>query len=143
MISGFGHVNLGVSDIDKMVEFYTDVIGLTKAFELKNDEGNVFGVYMLLPDGNYIEFIKRAKVQEPPVSAFTAGHLCFEVEDINKAKEIIDGKGIEIIWGGMKLGKDKNWQIFINDPENNKIELMQMDPESPQRLGQAKMGFVK
>jgi len=137
MVQAFGHVNLGVSDLEKMVGFYTKVLGFKDVFRLTDADGNMFGAYIMLPDGNFLEFIQRKNVSENVVPAFNAGHLCFEVDDINKQKEIIDANGIEIIFKGVIQGRDKNWQFFINDPENNKIEFMQMDPESPQRISQA------
>lgn len=30
------------------------------------------------------------------------------------------------------LDMDKNWQAWIHDPDGNKVELMMIDPESPQ-----------
>ena len=32
-----------------------------------------------------------------------------------------------------KLGLDHNWQAWISDPDGNKIELMQLAEDSPQR----------
>ena len=31
-----------------------------------------------------------------------------------------------------KTSTDKNWQAWIHDPDGNKVELMMIDPDSPQ-----------
>ena len=31
-----------------------------------------------------------------------------------------------------RQGKDLNWQMWIRDPDGNRIEIMQIDPNAPQ-----------
>ena len=33
-----------------------------------------------------------------------------------------------------RQGRDKNWQCWVDDPDGHRIELMQIDPASPQAL---------
>ena len=57
-------------------------------------------------------------------------HLCFEVEDIHVASQ-------QVIDAGFKMdilpnqGCDYNWQSWTRDPNGIRIELMQIDPQSP------------
>ena len=130
----FGHINIHVKDIDKSVDFYCAKLGLKMAFQIHDEEGNLKVTYLMLPDGNFIELILMGKEQREKegAKAFNAGHICFEVDCIEETIAYFKEAGINIV-GGPQRGRDLNHQCFICDPDGNRIEMMQMDPESPQR----------
>ena len=140
MISGFGHMNIAVRNLEASMDFYINKMGMELAFQIHDEEGKLMVTYLIMPDGNFLELIgggPRLK-NDSAMKAIAAGHLCFEVLDINEAIAKINELGLEIV-GGPRTGRDKNSQVFITDPDGNRIELMQMDPKSPQRQAQAKI----
>ncbi len=42
------------------------------------------------------------------------------------------------IEGAATLGQDNNWQYWIADPDGNRIELMQIMPQSPHAAADAR-----
>ena len=60
-------------------------------------------------------------------------YLCFETQDLLKTVEDLKKAGI-IFDDEPKRSADLNMQAWIQDPDGNKIELMQIDPNSPQAL---------
>ena len=57
-------------------------------------------------------------------------HICLEVDDIRTTVERLRSKGIEV--SEPKLGKDRSWQAWITDPDGNRIELHDYNPDSKQ-----------
>ena len=59
-------------------------------------------------------------------------HICLRTDDIHADVERLRAAGITID-KEIKLGLDHNLQAWITDPDGNKIELMQLSENSPQR----------
>lgn len=58
-------------------------------------------------------------------------HLCLEVDDMDVTVREMQDAGIAID-SGPQTGKDGNRQAWVKDPEGNRIEFMQMMPDSLQ-----------
>lgn len=131
-LTGVGHVAFVVSDMEKSLDFYSETLGFEKIFSLNDDEGNPWINYLRVTDGAYIELFHGGKVRIPAnddAAAFM--HLCLECDDVYKTVEELRGKNVPIDVEPSQ-GKDKNYQAWTHDPDGNKIELMTIDPESPQ-----------
>jgi lactoylglutathione lyase len=133
MISGYGHLALRVENMEKSVDFYTRVLGFRKVFELSNKEtGAPFIVYIHINRNVFLELFYNGTVKpewSPQVIGFN--HICFECDDINAVLQQVEAAGWPIVTP-LKKGGDLNLQAWVADPDGNKIELMQIDPESPQ-----------
>jgi lactoylglutathione lyase len=128
MIKGIGHVAFNASDMEASLKFYCKVLGFTKAFEIRDDEGKPWINYIKVRDGQFIELFYGSPNANTPQSY---SHLCLEVEDINKIAERIKSFGI-VLDAEPIQGKDLNYQCWVRDPDGNRIEFMQMHPDSPQ-----------
>lgn len=132
MIKGIGHLAFNVKDMEKSLDFYCGVLGFKKAFEIEDEKGNPWIVYIKIRDGQFIElFYGENKRPETERNAVGYNHLCLEVTDIYEIADHIKSKGLALDVEP-KQGKDQNYQCWIKDPDGNRIEFMQMDPESPQ-----------
>lgn len=60
-------------------------------------------------------------------------HLCLEVSDINEAKEAVMKNGIKLD-KDIDLGPDGAYQLWVVDPDGNRIELMQYTEKSKQLI---------
>ena len=58
-------------------------------------------------------------------------HTCIEVDDINAIAEQVKKNGGTMFVEPMK-GCDNNYQAWVIDPDGNRIEFMQLEPDSPQ-----------
>ncbi len=131
MITGIGHNAYRVRDLDKSLAFYCGILGFKEAFRIERD-GAVRLVYILVNDDTYIELFPNGEetVTIGPKSIGYA-HVCLAVDDMSATLKELASRGLEIV-GEPKLGGDGNLQFWIADPDGNRIELMQMSPESRQ-----------
>jgi catechol 2,3-dioxygenase-like lactoylglutathione lyase family enzyme len=132
MLKGNAHIAFVVSDMEKSLQFYCEVLGLKKAFDLDDNEGRPWINYLKVADGQFIELFyggKRNYVHHPKNAGST--HVCFEVDDIFEISNHLKTHGIKLDVEP-KRGKDQNYQCWTKDPDGFPIEFMQIDPRSPQ-----------
>ncbi|OBZ12613.1 MULTISPECIES: VOC family protein [Bacillales] len=132
MLKGNAHVAFVVSDMEKSLHFYCDVLGFEKAFDLEDDNGNPWINYLKVAEGQFIELFyggKRNYVQHPKNAG--SAHICFEVDDIFEMADQLKKHGIKVDVEP-KRGKDHNYQCWAKDPDGFPIEFMQLDPDSLQ-----------
>jgi lactoylglutathione lyase/glyoxylase I family protein len=129
MIARLAHVCLHVSDLQASLDFYEGMLELPRKFQFLKGE-KLYGAYLQVGPRNYIELFER-----PGVVPQNTGivHFCLETEDIDEAIRILDQKGVE--HAGKKLGADSSWQIWVTDPDGNRIELHQYTDRSSQLNG--------
>ncbi|HEY5560412.1 MAG TPA: VOC family protein [Clostridiaceae bacterium] len=131
MIKGVAHNAFKVKDMERSLHFYCDVVGLKRAFDLKDDQGNPWIIYLKVSDTQFLELFYGG-TEESEVKSDIIGyhHFCFEVDDIYEL-----GKKIEA--AGYKLdsqpgpGLDSNDNCWVTDPDGNGVEFVQLNPESP------------
>jgi len=128
MIKGISHVAFYVSDMERSVHFYCKVLGFTDAFEIRDDEGNPWIRFIKIRDGQFIELFYGSPRE---VKGQSYSHLCLEVDDIFAIVSRLKSHGIALDAEPMQ-GKDLNYQCWVRDPDGNRIEFVQMNPESPQ-----------
>ena len=132
-VRGLAHAAFNVSDMEKSIRFYEDILGFEKAFELKSlITGEPWIVYLHAGGSQFIElFYGGLKYQEYKDENIGYSHLCLEVEDIHEFADRIINAGM-MLDSPVTLGVDKNWQCWTHDPDYNRIELMQMEEDSLQ-----------
>ena len=146
-INGIGHIALNVRDMEKSIKFYCDVLGLKHAFTLRDANDKPWIEYLKVADNNFIElFYAKPIAQAASLSAnspdnqgegsdnskFTSfHHICLTVGDIHAAEKALDNAGWTVDTRP-KQGADLNWQMWASDPDGNKLELMQISPDSLQ-----------
>lgn len=132
MITGIGHIAIRTSNLERSIKFYTEVLGLKKAFELRRDNGEIWLVYLQVGPDQFVELFPDGKErQEITNTSIGFTHLCLQVDDMQATLAQLAAKGLEV--GEPQMGKDGNWQYWLNDPDGNPIELMQIMPDSLQR----------
>lgn len=132
MIKGIGHLAFNVEDMEKSLQFYCDAVGFEKAFELSDANGGPWIVYVQINEGQFVELFyggnKRVQIDK---NTRGYNHLCLEVIDIYEIANYLKSKGITLDVEP-KQGSDLNYQCWAKDPDGNRIEFMQMNPQSPQ-----------
>jgi len=131
-ITGYAHVAIKVSDLDRSLEFYVDKLGFPEMMRLYNDAGDTWLVYLRITDTQYLEIFPGAEGDRAPGwNANGMNHMCLESDDVAALVQELEAAGIPLLMP-LKLALDGNWQAWIEDPDGNRIELMQMDPNSLQ-----------
>ena len=144
-VSGLTHKAYHVTNMEQTLRFYCECLGLQKIFEIKNDEGENWLVYLKISDRQFIELFyggkSKREIKWPDFSSpktewgfspqedeklrhEVAVHICFEVEDIHATVKRLEEFGYPIVMP-IGYGKDFNYETFIQDPDGNLIELMQ------------------
>lgn len=129
----FNHIALRVKDIEIMLDFYCEKLGLKEAFRIFNDDGSLRIVYIHISEGQYIELclngVSRTAFDDQRDIGFR--HVCFTVEDIHATRQELENKGV-IFESEILDMRDKNLAMYLLDPEGNKIEIVQTGTDSPQ-----------
>ncbi len=130
MIKGLAHLAFHVSDLEKSISFYEDILGFKKKFTLDNEDGTPWLVYLQVNENQFIElFPAEHKIQTQEGTSYM--HLCLEVDNIHDLVKNISKKGVKID-NPVIMGLDNNYQAWIHDPDGNPIELMQYGKDALQ-----------
>lgn len=145
-ITGLGHVALKVKDVDRALAFYSGVLGFPEMLRLHHDDGSLFLIYLRITDDQYIEIFPNAREDRAPdIDANGVHHFCLTVEKLEPVLEaLVAAGGQPYAWtktdtGASALlpadrpvignGLDGNRQSWLQDPDGNRIELMEMAPD--------------
>ena len=114
-VSSLGHVGISVTDMDKMLDFYTRILGLTVT-----DGGEGRGVFLSAhPETEHHEFL----ISPQPDRHTNAQQISFKIESLDELREMyhdIRDYGIDtfrITNHGVAIG------CYFRDPENNHVEV--------------------
>lgn len=138
MYKGIAHLAFVVNDMEKSLDFYCNKLGFEKAFSIKDDKGTPWIEYLKICNGQFLELFYGGKQKREDINdAIGYSHLSIEVDDIHQVAEHVSDKGI-VLDVEPKQGKDTNFQCWIKDPDGNRIEFMQIMPDSPQEKASRK-----
>jgi lactoylglutathione lyase len=146
-ITGLGHVAIKVKDVDKTLSFYSQVLAMPEVLRLHHPDGSLFLIYLRITDHAYLEIFPQARTDRAP-SADSNGvhHFCLTVDRMEPvvAKVVANG-GRLFAWRDgtlqptdtpvIALGLDGNRQCWLEDPDGNRIELMEMAEDCLQYQG--------
>lgn len=119
------HTAFQVSDIEKSIEFYTQIIGLNFKFKSINEEEQETYAFLEL-DGGGLELIQKlnADYEKPIIKPPFCPHLAIETKDMNQTLNMITKNRLHIIKGPLESKDGEKW-IYISNPDNNIIEFIQ------------------
>lgn len=145
----FGHVGLQVSDLDRSIAYYRDVIGLRLLERLLREDAYL-KVVTGYPDvtldiavlaepvsGTLLELLQYLGTSGTPIDPQTAnpgtGHVCFQVDDVDTIHARARAAGHGAVndpvtptagrWAGGR-------SVYLMDPDGIRVELVQRGPVS-------------
>ena len=140
MIRQLAHLNFVTNDLEKIIDFYVNKLGMRVKFTLNNREGKPFGYYFECGNTTFLEFFDQAMSAEVwggTVNELTIGtrykHFCLEVTGLDEFCEDLKSKGVDV--SKVSMGMDNARQAWIADPDGNQIELMEYGHSSLQLTG--------
>ena len=123
MIKKYLHTRFRVSDMDKSIYFYRDILGM-KVVEQKTSPRGSKLVFLKFPDMDceleLCSFPDSGNVHVPEDLV----HLAFEVDDLERCIERLKVAGVLITEGPNESSNGTRF-IFTEDPDKYEIELMQ------------------
>ncbi|MFW6026861.1 MAG: VOC family protein [Candidatus Woesearchaeota archaeon] len=124
MIKGFDHFTITVSDMERSIEFYRDLLGLEVLGKLVKEKG-VF-VYLKLGEGmlEIFEFDKKGKdYQQKELEDIGIQHLGMTVADVDTVTKKLKKAGVNFLVEPRSV--DGVRLAFFEDPDGINIEIMQ------------------
>ncbi|MGA0593729.1 methylmalonyl-CoA epimerase [Enterovirga sp. CN4-39] len=120
MIGRLNHVAIAVKDLAAATRVYRDTLGADVSAPLPQPEHGVTVVFVNLPNTK-IEFLEPLG-ENSPIRAFldrnpdgAIHHLCYEVDDINSARDRLVAAGARVLGGGEpKIGAHGKPVLFLH-----------------------------
>lgn len=130
----FSHVTLHVTDMDRSVAFYTEVLGLEVMFDIdlsgegldaitesESSSGRMVGC--LVPGGTMIELVEGVR-DAATLSTENEGFIfSLSVDDLNAAHKALSEAGIESVQPPTEIAGVR--MFFIEDPDGHRAELIE------------------
>ena len=121
-VLGIDHVALSVSDLERSLKFYTEVLGL-KITERENQKPGV--EYFLDCGTSLVGLIQGDPKGDNHVlqdGGLGGNHFSFRARtsDFDRIVEEIKSRGITITY--LKK-REKSWSLYFLDPDGNKLEI--------------------
>ncbi len=127
-IRKFDHVVLRAQDIERMIEFYCEVLGCS----LEKWSTAVAGLVHLRAGDSLIDIMAAShEPEEAGRVATNMDHLCIQVEPFNEAEITahLTRHGVEVGTFEPRYGADGYGKsVYIRDPEGNEVELKAPPP---------------
>jgi len=127
MVKKLLHTRFRVSDLEKTVSFYKDVLGLKELRRHTSGRGSQL-VFLRAPDSEEEIEICKFDQSGPIVVGPDLTHLAFEVDDLETFAREAAAKGYPLSDGPHATGRGKI--AFIDAPEGYEIELIERGPKS-------------
>ena len=144
MIRGIHHTSISTRDLDGLLHFYRDLLGLKQVIDIQMADNPLFDKVVgldgararcsFLQAGNsFIEFwqysepLGKPPIADRPVCDAGLTHLCFDIEDLEATYEKLAPAGVTFLSPPQHLGSVVT--CYIRDPDGNLIELRQGIPE--------------
>lgn len=122
----FLHTMLRVGNLEKSIQFYTDILGMQLLRQKEYPEGKftlAFIGYGDEKDNTAIELTYNWDTDAYDIgNGF--GHLAIEVDDVYKATDSIREKGGKIIREAGPMNAGQTIIAFVEDPDGYQIELL-------------------
>ncbi len=120
------HTMLRVGDLERSLQFYTEVLGMKLLRRKEFKEGRftlAFVGFEPESNGSVIELTHNWDIAEyEHGNAF--GHIAIQVDDVYKACELIRQKGGEITREAGPMQGTNSILAFVKDPDGYPIELL-------------------
>jgi lactoylglutathione lyase len=125
------HTMLRVGDLDRSINFYTNILGMKLLFKKEYPEGkftNAFVGYGTMEDATVLELTYNWGVESYNLgTAF--GHIAIGVENVYKACEKIAASGGKVVRPAGPMKGGTRVIAFVEDPDSYKIEVIEDTPE--------------
>lgn len=121
----FSHTMIRVKDIDKSLEFYTEVLGLKQLRTMELPKATLY----FISDERECCTIELTYNHEQPEEGYQQGtyfgHLAFETNDIDKFSEKLTSFGMNYTRSPFLIKEGGPKIAFLDDPDGFSIEIIE------------------
>jgi len=141
IVKGYRHTGITCNDLKKSLEFYRDYLGLEVIQDFWDNssyineitgikDANIHMIKLKADDGTIIELVDYVthptNLIEHKIHNVGICHLALQVYDIEKAYDFLSKKGIKFLSKPILSSEGIAKVCFCMDPNNIRIELVQM-----------------
>lgn len=117
------HTALWIDDLEAAIEFYVDVLGLTRTWEFTGDDG-VENVYVGTPDGAEFQLKYDPEGDAPEPAGID--HVALGVEDVDETFErVVSATGCDVLEEPTTMEEIDRRVAFVRDPNGYVVEFVQ------------------
>lgn len=119
------HVNLTVSDLDRSIGFYSDLLGLRVRW--RRHGGDQPAAAHVGDDRHYIAMFQAPPGAGRPVADYEAvglNHFGFVVDDLDAARERLSSLGVQ---PHSEADYEPGRRLYFLDPDGVEVELVEYD----------------
>lgn len=131
MLIGFEHIGMTVSDMDRTIAFYCDLLGLRLALRKQNTDSELV---FLDAGGGMLEIVAPAggagRFRDVPLAEAGMRHLTLAYDNVDAMVEQLAAAGVEIA----ETPRDAHNRemikrvAFVRDPDGILVELIERAP---------------
>ena len=132
MIGKLNHVAIAVPNLVEASSVYNDVLGAQVSEPIAMPEHGVTTVFVELPNTK-IELLE-ALGEDSPIAKFIENnpkggmhHICYEVEDIFKARDEMIAKGVTVLGSGEPKNGAHNKPVIFMHPKDFMGTLIELE----------------
>lgn len=127
MFKRIDHIEIVPSDLERSIDFYTEILGFKIRQRRKIESPAVEELVFLELNDTVIEFFGVKNPAPASEEQWQVGcrRIALEVEDMDKAAAYLETKGVEVIRGQTTSGPSRRAEI--KDPDGLSIELRQSE----------------
>jgi len=148
MFKGWHHICINVSDLERSLKFYTEILGLKVTLRADIDDAEISraiaipgakiaaaflevpGTPTLIEMFEYVSGAGRSLPEDRMSSDIGVQHVAFQVDDIDEAYQRLKSKGVSFLTEPITVPQDEpNFAggriCFFSDPDGTTLELLQ------------------
>lgn len=124
-ITGISHVGYFVSDLEKSLGFWHDLLGFDEYFHIDDSgTGQVRIAFLKINDRQHIELFNQPSPDPPN----RMSHICFTVSSVDRMRAYLRSKGFHVKPGNGGKTKAGDYAFEIKDPDGTLVEFVQSLP---------------
>lgn len=124
-ITGISHVGYFVSDLNKSIAFWHDLLGFDEYYHLDNSGTNQARIDFIKINGHqHIELFTDHPSSPPSMMS----HLCFAVSNVEQMRAYLRSRGFAVKPGNGEKTRTGDYAFEIKDPDGTLIEFVQSLP---------------
>lgn len=125
-MDGVNHVGIYVENVDEARAFFTQKMGFTDAFTVRNAQGQPTLAYVQASRNTFVELQPSGAGRAPGIS-----HMGLQVEDIRATIASLKQRGVTV--EDARASSTQSLIANVTGPGGLRIELSELTPESLQR----------
>ena len=152
-LTGISHTSFTVSDMDRSLAFYRDLLGMVQTLEIERQGEyieqvvgfpgaslRIAGLKLQSGSDHLLELIEYRMPRGQRIDLRTCNpgspHLCFATDDIQAAYEELRSKGVQFKSPPVRIPSGPSaggFDAYFLDPDGITLELSQPAPSGPRR----------